>query len=126
MGQQPSGEPCRPGEDEHDNLRDVASVAPSLKPGLVFRSSSMHSLDIRQKLNIQAVLDLRKSSRPCRQQSGIVREMIRPDWLLVRLRSAGMHAARSAAVQSCPNCEHQLNSKAMNGETKVCSPSRQL
>eukprot|EP00892_Ulva_mutabilis_P000342 jgi/Ulvmu1/10308/UM060_0110.1 len=114
--------PCAEDFEEkngHNNLRDVSDVTDSFVAGMVFRSSSMHSEETRQRLNIQAVLDLRKSSRLCRKQSGVMHEMLRPDWLLMRLRSVGMHAARSKAVPSCPNCESQLNEADEGPHTKV-------
>lgn len=106
----------------HENLRDVADLTHLLKAGHLFRSSFMHSMETRQRYGIEAVLDLRRSSRLCRKQSRIMKEMLRPDWLFIRLRTAGMHAAGSHVVPSCPNCQAQLSSEEEGVSTKVCTP----
>ena len=103
----------------HENLRDVADLTPLLKAGHLFRSSCMHSMETRQRYGIEAVLDLRRSSRMCQKQSRIMKEMLRPDWLFMRVRTAGMHAAGSHVVPSCPNCQEQLSSEEEGVSTKV-------
>eukprot|EP00892_Ulva_mutabilis_P000341 jgi/Ulvmu1/10307/UM060_0109.1 len=114
-----------------ENLRDISDLTPLLKPGMVFRSSFMHSMSTRKRHDITAVLDLRRSSRLCKKQSRVMKEMTRPDWMWIRLRTAGMQAAGFAVVPSCPNCQAQLSDEDTEFSTKVfhvdmCTPGFKL
>lgn len=108
------------------NIRDIADLTPLLKPGRAFRSSFLHSVETRKRYEIEAVLDLRRSSRLCRKHSRVMKEVTRPDWMWVRLRTAGMQAAGSTVIPSCPNCQAQLSCKEENVSTKVRLPFLQL
>lgn len=102
------------------NIRDIADVTSLLKPGMMFRSSFMHSLEVRKRHGIVSVLDLRSASRECKKQSRVMKEMTRPDWMWARARSATLQATSSRNVPSCPNCQAQFSSE----EEGICTKAR--
>lgn len=53
---------------EGRNFRDVATAQPErLRPGMLYRSSAFHTSDLRARADVQAILDLRRTGKPCRK-----------------------------------------------------------
>ena len=60
--------------EEACNFRDLASAQPKrLRPGLLYRSSAFHTEDLRAKADVQAVLDLRRTGKPCRRPTRLAK-----------------------------------------------------
>lgn len=98
---------------EGRNFRDIASAQPErLRPGLLYRSSAFHTQDLRAEADVQAVLDLRRTGKPCHKPTRLAQarfgcllgctrmiHTVKAAWT-TRVQELGMCAA-SLPFQAC-------------------------
>ena len=89
------------------NLRDIAQLhsPDTIRAGRLFRCSQFHSVELRTRLGIKAVLDLRKTGKACQGFGNKSKEVYHPEWTWLRAKNL----MPNEKPPRCPICETQLN-----------------
>ena len=106
-----------PGWCKDSNFRDIASIdGPcKMRRGRIFRCSQFHTAELRDRLKIKCVLDLRKSDKECSKWGRKGKELLHPEWVMVRAKNL----APSSVAPRCPICESSLNKEAARSGVEV-------
>jgi Tyrosine phosphatase family len=100
------------GDCASSNFRDVstlnAKAQRTIRPGRLFRCSQFHTPELRKRLKIACILDLRRTAvRSCERPARKAKEMVHPEWAIQRIKNKA-----TSDAPRCPNCEAHLNADA--------------
>ena len=106
------------GRCRKSNFRDLATIGSPriMREGRVYRCSQFHTSELRDRLGIKSIMDLRKSDKECAKLSRKAKELMHPEWTFKRFRNLP-----STNAPRCPNCEAHLNSDATSDGVQVCA-----